>query len=67
VNRFGPIFAAEIHRKRVQAMRSHTHQRCRLEEFYVQVQGEMKYLWRAVDHEGEVQLGSAYSAVSRMD
>jgi len=27
-NRFGPMFAGEIRRKRVQAMRQHTHWRC---------------------------------------
>ena len=35
-------------------MRQHTHWRWRLDEVYVRVQGEMRYLWRAVDHEGEV-------------
>ena len=54
VNRFGPIFAAKIRSKRVQGMRQHTHWRWHLDEVYVRVQGEMKYLWRAVDHEGEV-------------
>ena len=54
VNRFGPMFAAKIRSKRVQAMRQHTHWRWHLDEVYVRVQGEMKYLLRAVDHEGEV-------------
>src|SRR5579875_463202 len=54
VNRFGPMFASEIRKRRVQAMRQHTHWRWHLDEVYVRVQGEMKYLWRAVDHEGEV-------------
>lgn len=54
VNRFGPIFAAEIRDKRVKAMRQHTHWRWHLDEVYVRVQGEMRYLWRAVDQEGEV-------------
>ena len=35
-------------------MRQHTHWRWHLDEVYVRVQGEMRYLWRAVDHEGEV-------------
>ena len=52
--RSGPMFAAEIRRKRVQAMRQHTHWRWRLDEVYVKINGEMRYLWRAVDHEGEV-------------
>src|ERR1700712_3588157 len=53
-NRFGPMFAAEIRRKRVQAMRQHTHWRWHLDEVYVKINGETHYLWRAVDHEGEV-------------
>jgi putative transposase len=53
-NRFGPIFAAEIRRKRVRHMRAHTHWRWHLDEVYVKINGEMRYLWRAVDHEGEV-------------
>ena len=52
--RFGPMFAAEIRRKRVQAMRQQTHWRWHLDEVYVKINGEMRYLWRAVDHEGEV-------------
>ena len=52
--RFGPMFAAEIRHKRVAAMRQHTHWRWHLDEVYVRINGEMRYLWRAVDHEGEV-------------
>ncbi len=52
--RFGPMFAGEIRRKRVQAMRQHTHWKWHLDEVYVKINGEMRYLWRAVDHEGEV-------------
>ena len=53
-NRFGPMFAAEIRRKRVDRMRPYTHWRWHLDEVYVKINGEMHYLWRAVDHEGEV-------------
>jgi putative transposase len=53
-NRFGPMFAAEIRRKRVQHMRAYTHWKWHLDEVYVKINGEMRYLWRAVDHEGEV-------------
>src|SRR5271167_4566319 len=53
-NRFGPLFAAEIRRKRVERMRAFTHWRWHLDEMYVKISGEMHYLWRAVDHEGEV-------------
>jgi putative transposase len=54
VNRFGPMFASKIRKRRVEAMRQHTHWQWRLDEVYVRIQGEMRYLWRAVDHEGEV-------------
>jgi putative transposase len=53
-NRFGPMFAAEIKRKRVALLRQHTQWRWHLDEVYVKINGEMHYLWRAVDHEGEV-------------
>ena len=52
--RFGPMFAAEIRRKRVQRMRSFTHWKWHLDEVFVRINGKQKYLWRAVDHEGEV-------------
>ena len=52
--RFGPMFAAEIRRKRVDRMRQHTHWRWHLDEVYVRINGETRYLRRAVDHEGEV-------------
>jgi IS1 family transposase len=48
------MFAAEIRRKRVDYMRGHTHWKWHLDEMYVKINGEMHYLWRAVDHEGEV-------------
>ena len=48
------MFAAEIRRKRVERMRAFTHWRWHLDEVYVKINGEMHYLWRAVDHEGEV-------------
>lgn len=53
-NRFGPMFAGEIRRRRVQHMRSYTHWRWHLDEVFVRINGQKKYLWRAVDHEGEV-------------
>lgn len=53
-NRFGPMFAADIRRQRVQAMRGIPHWRWHLDEMYVKLNGEMVYLWRAVDHEGEI-------------
>ena len=53
-NRFGPLFAAEIRRRRVDRVRHVTQWRWHLDEVYVKIGGEMHYLWRAVDHEGEV-------------
>lgn len=53
-NRFGPIFAAEIRRRRVDRMSQCRKWKWHLDEMYVKINGEMHYLWRAVDHEGEV-------------
>ena len=53
-NRFGPLFAGDIRRQRVSRMRGFRHWRWHLDEMYVKLNGEMVYLWRAVDHEGEV-------------
>jgi putative transposase len=52
-NRFGPLFAAEIRKRRVQH-RSYSNWRWHLDEVFVRINGETHYLWRAVDHEGEV-------------
>ena len=51
--RFGPMFASEIRRKRVSGMRA-SRWRWRLDEVFVKINGVQHYLWRAVDHEGEV-------------
>jgi putative transposase len=53
-NRFGPMFAAEIRRNRVSRMRSYSNWQWHLDEVFVKINGETHYLWRAVDHEGEV-------------
>ena len=52
-NRFGPMFAAEIRKRRVHH-RSFSQWRWHLDEVFVRINGETHYLWRAVDHEGEV-------------
>ena len=52
-NRFGPMFAAEIRRRRIQSLRSSRWQ-WHLDEVFVKINGKTHYLWRAVDHEGEV-------------
>ena len=66
-NRFGPLFASEIRRQRVSRMRGIRHWRWHLDEVFVKINGErlgfgliprisrrLRYLWRAVDHEGEI-------------
>jgi transposase-like protein len=53
-NRFGPMFAAEIRGRRVEAMRACRQWQWHLDEVYVKINGVTHYLWRAVDHEGEV-------------
>ena len=52
-NRFGPLFAAEIRKRRIEGMQS-SHWQWHLDEMFVKINGERHYLWRAVDHEGEV-------------
>jgi putative transposase len=53
-NRFGPMFAAEIRKRRVRNNRCYSQWRWHLDEVFVRINGETHYLWRAVDHEGEV-------------
>ena len=52
-NRFGPMFASEIRKRRVHG-RNWSNWRWHLDEVFVRINGETHYLWRAVDHEGEV-------------
>jgi putative transposase len=52
-NRFGPMFAAEIRKRRVDH-HSYSNWRWHLDEVFVKINGETHYLWRAVDQEGEV-------------
>lgn len=52
-HRFGPLFAAEIRKHRVEGMWS-SRWCWHLDEVFVKINGETHYLWRAVDHEGEV-------------
>ena len=53
-NRFGPMFASEIRRNRVSRMRAYSNWLWHLDEVFVKINGATHYLWRAVDHEGEV-------------
>ena len=52
-HRFGPMFAAEIKKRRIEGMKSSCW-RWHVAEVFVKINGERHYLWRAVDHEGEV-------------
>ena len=47
------MFAGDIRRQRVSAMRGFRHWRWHLDEVYVKLNGEMHCLWRAVGHESE--------------
>ena len=53
-NRFGPMFAAEIRKRRFARMRGYPQWRWDLDEVFVKINGKLCHLWRAVDHEGEV-------------
>jgi putative transposase len=50
-HRFAPLFAFE--KRRIEGMKS-SHWRGHLDEMFVKINGKRHYLWRAVDHEGEV-------------
>lgn len=52
-HRFGPMFASEIRKRRIESMKS-SRWRWHLDEVFVKINGERHYLWRAVVHEGEV-------------
>jgi putative transposase len=52
-HRFGPMFASEIRKRRIEGLKS-SRWRWHLDEMFVKINGEKHYLWRAVDHEGEV-------------
>jgi putative transposase len=52
-HRFGPLFASEIRKRSIEGMKS-SHWRWHLDEMFEKINRERHYLWRAVDHEGEV-------------
>ena len=51
--RFGSQFANQIKRRRAGGMQA-SHWKWHLDEVFVKINGEKHYLWRVVDHEGEV-------------
>jgi putative transposase len=54
VDRFGTYFAEKIRKRRSEAMQRVKQWCWHLDEVFVKIRGETHYLWRAVDHEGEV-------------
>jgi len=48
------MFAAEIRKKRMAQVGGYPQWRWHLDEVFVKINGKLCYLWRAVDHEGEV-------------
>ncbi|GLS19225.1 IS6 family transposase [Labrys miyagiensis] len=52
-NRFGPLFAGAIRKRRMRDGKLSC-ERWHIDEAFVKVNGELPYLWRAVDHKGEV-------------
>ncbi|WP_339716551.1 IS6 family transposase [uncultured Sneathiella sp.] len=53
-NKFGPMFANEIRKKRIRPSQNYSNWKWHLDEVFVKINGKTHYLWRAVDHEGEV-------------
>ncbi len=52
--RFGPLFAGEVQRQRVNRVRGFRHWKWHLDKMFVKIDSETHYLRRAVDHEGEI-------------
>ena len=48
------MFTAKIRQKRVSQKRSYSNWQWHLDEVFAKINGETHYLWRAVDHDGEV-------------
>jgi putative transposase len=51
---FGTLFASQIRGRRSNYLRQTTQWEWHLDEVFVKINGETHYMWRAVDHEGEV-------------
>ena len=54
-NRFGPMFAAEIRKKRVAHIRGYPQWRWHLDEAFVKVNGKLCHLWRASPGSAEAE------------
>ena len=53
VQRFGPLFANEIRKRRVKRGFG-SKWRWHIDEVFVKINGKLHYLWRVIDYEGEV-------------
>ena len=53
VHRFGPLFVNEIRKRRIKRGFG-SNWRWHLDEVFVKINGKLHYLWRVIDHEGEV-------------
>ena len=53
-NRFGPMFAGEVRRQRVNRMRGFRHWKWHFDEMFVKINSETYDLRRAIDHEGGI-------------
>lgn len=54
VDRFGIYFAHKIRKRRSEGMRQSLQWQWYLDEVFVKIRGQTRYLWRPVDDEGEV-------------
>ncbi|MEZ5986145.1 MAG: IS6 family transposase [Hyphomonas sp.] len=54
VDRFGTYFAHKIRKRHSEAMRQSPQWQWHLDEVFVKILGRTHYLWRVVNHEGEV-------------
>ena len=52
--RFAPMFARSIRKQRVRSMKNVGQFQWHLDEMFVRINGQIHYLWRAIDQEGEV-------------
>ncbi len=63
-NRFGPMFAAEIGKRRIHH-RSFSQWRWHLDEVFVGINGETHYLWRAVAQQSSREFPPAGATTRR--
>lgn len=54
VDRFGTYFVHKIRKRRSDVMRRNPQRLWHLDKVFVTTRGDRHYLWRAVDHEGDV-------------